>query len=63
MLRLGLAGIRVAEITYLQIGDLRLGNEPTVEWIGKKARPRKVAVGAASPSWSPRGPVRLVWGT
>ncbi len=39
VLRLGLAGMRVAEIVHLQIGDLRLGRDPTVEWIGKKARP------------------------
>ncbi|MGH9070999.1 MAG: tyrosine-type recombinase/integrase [Acidimicrobiales bacterium] len=45
VLRLGLAGMQVAEIVHLRVGDLRLGSEPTVEWIGKKSRPRKVAVG------------------
>ena len=47
MLRLGLAGMRVAEIIRLSIGDLRLGPEPTIEWIGKRNRPRKVAIGPA----------------
>ena len=47
VLRLGLAGMRVAEIIRLTIGDLRLGPEPTIEWIGKRNRPRKVAIGPA----------------
>ena len=45
--RLGLAGMRVSEILRLRIRDLRLGSEPGIEWIGKKSRPRKVAVGLA----------------
>jgi integrase len=47
VLRLGLAGMRVVEIIRLRVGDLRLGPEPTIEWIGKKNRPRKVAIGPA----------------
>ena len=47
MLRLGLVGMRVVEIIRLRVGDLRLGPEPTIEWIGKKNRPRKVAIGPA----------------
>ena len=47
VLRLGLAGMRVAEIMHLRIGDLRLDRDPTIEWIGKKNRARKVAVGPA----------------
>jgi integrase len=47
VLRLGLAGMRVAEIIHLVVGDLHLGAEPAITWIGKKARPRKVAVGPA----------------
>ena len=47
ILRLGLAGMRVAEIIHLRLRDLRLGPEPTIEWIGKKSRARKVAIGPA----------------
>jgi integrase len=47
VLRLGLAGMQVTEIIRLSNGDLRLGTEPTIEWIGKKNRPRKVAIGPA----------------
>jgi integrase len=47
VLRLGLAGMRVTEIIRLRVGDLRLGAEPTIEWIGKRNRPRKVAIGPA----------------
>jgi integrase len=47
VLRLGLAGMRVTEIIRLSVGDLRLDSEPTIEWIGKKNRPRKVAIGPA----------------
>ena len=47
VLRLGLAGMRVAEIIRLTIGDLHLGPEPTIEWIGKRNQPRKVAIGPA----------------
>ncbi len=45
VLRLGLSGMRVAEITGLRVGQLRLEGEPTIEWIGKKRRPRRVAIG------------------
>lgn len=47
VLRLGLAGMRVAEIIHLRVGDLHLGCDPTIQWIGKKNRARKVAVGPA----------------
>jgi integrase len=43
--RLGLAGIRVTEVIRLVVGDLRLGAEPVIQWIGKKSRPRKIAIG------------------
>jgi len=45
VLRLGLAGMRVAEIIRLRVGDLHLDHDPTIEWIGKKNRARKVAIG------------------
>ncbi len=35
VLRLGLAGMRVAEITSLRLGHIRLDGEPTIEWIEK----------------------------
>jgi integrase len=47
VLRLGLAGMRVSEIVHLRVRDLQLGHEPTIAWIGKKSRPRRVAVGSA----------------
>jgi integrase len=47
ILRLGLSGLRVTEITHLVVGDLQFGSEPVIQWIGKKNRPRKVAIGAA----------------
>lgn len=47
VLRLGLVGMRVAEIIRLRIGDLHLDSDPTIEWIGKKNRARKVAIGPA----------------
>lgn len=37
--------MRVAEIIHLVVGDLQFGSEPVIQWIGKKNRPRKVAVG------------------
>ncbi len=41
IVRLGLAGMRAAEIIHLRIGDLRLGEAaPVIEWIGKKRRAR-----------------------
>ena len=45
VLRLGLAGMRVTEIIRLVVGDLQFGSEPVIQWIGKKNRPRKVAIG------------------
>lgn len=45
VLRLGLAGMRIAEIIRLRVADLRLDHDPTIEWIGKKNRARKVSVG------------------
>ncbi len=68
MLRLGLAGMRVAEIVHLQIGNLRLGRDPTVEWIGKKARLRKVAVAPSllhllDDYLAPAGPSDSRWGS
>ncbi len=37
--------MRVAEIIRVQGGDLYLDHDPTIEWIGKKNRARKVAIG------------------
>lgn len=46
VIRLGLAGMRAAEIIHLCVGDLRLhGAEPRIEWIGKKRRARVVVPG------------------
>lgn len=45
VLRLGLAGMRVSEIIHLGVGDLQLDGEPTIGWIGKKYRPRRIGVG------------------
>jgi integrase len=40
LIRLGLAGMRAAEIIHLQVGDLRLHDlGARIEWIGKKRRP------------------------
>jgi integrase len=47
VLRLGLAGMRVVEIVRLVVGNLQLGSDPTIAWIGKRNRPRKVGVGPA----------------
>lgn len=47
VIRLGLAGMRVTEIVNLVIGDLHLDREPTIRWVGKRDRPRRVAVGPA----------------
>jgi integrase len=48
LIRLGLAGMRSAEIIHLRIGDVRLdGDEPRIEWIGKKRRARRVVPGAS----------------
>jgi len=45
--RLGLAGMRVSEIQNVTVGSVQVGDEPVIQWIGKKRRPRKVAVGPA----------------
>jgi integrase len=48
LIRLGLAGMRAAEIIHLRVGDLRLHEvEPRIEWIGKKRRARRVVPGPA----------------
>ena len=48
VIRLGLAGMRVSEIIHLTVGDLRLADpEPAIQWIGKKRRPRRAAIGPA----------------
>ena len=49
VLRLGLAGMRAAEITALTIGNLRLAdNPPEIAWIGKGNRPRRMVPGRQS---------------
>jgi integrase len=46
VLRLGLAGARGEEIIRLSVGNLGLTQQPpTIEWIGKANRPRKIVVG------------------
>jgi integrase len=46
VLRLGLAGLRAAEIIALEVGDLHLGDAPAqIRWIGKARRSRRVVVG------------------
>ena len=47
ILRLGLAGMRVSEIQHITVGGVLVDGEPVLQWIGKKSRPRKVAVGPA----------------
>lgn len=45
-IRLGLAGLRAAEIIHLRVGDLRLHElGPRIEWIGKKRRARRFVPG------------------
>lgn len=39
--------MRVAEIVHLAVGELHLQEEPSIEWIGKKNRHRKVGIGPA----------------
>jgi integrase len=47
VLRLGLAGMRAAEIINLRIGDLHLTDDPPqIRWIGKARRSRRIVVGA-----------------
>jgi integrase len=47
VLRLGLAGLRAAEIIGLRQRDLRLGDDPpTIAWIGKASRARRIVPGA-----------------
>jgi integrase len=46
LIRLGLAGMRAAEIIHLRVGDLRLhDDEPRIAWIGKKRRARRIVPG------------------
>jgi site-specific recombinase XerD len=46
--RLGLAGIRSAEITAMTIGNLRPdADPPRIEWMGKGRKPRYIVPGAA----------------
>lgn len=46
VLRLGLAGMRAAEIINLRIGDLHLDQEPPqITWIGKASRSRQLVPG------------------
>jgi integrase len=48
VLRLGLAGLRAAEIIALEVGDLQLGDDPPqIRWIGKARRSRRIVPGAA----------------
>jgi integrase len=37
--------MRVSEIIRLRMGNLQLGYEPIIAWIGKKDRPHRIAVG------------------
>ncbi len=49
LLRLGLAGMRAAEIIGLRVGDLRLDHSPpTIAWIGKASRSRRIVPGPAT---------------
>jgi site-specific recombinase XerD len=46
-LRLGLAGLRSAEIATLTVGNLRLdADPPRIEWMGKGRKPRCIVPGA-----------------
>jgi integrase len=46
IIRLGLTGMRNAEIRHLRISDLHLANSPPeLRWIGKGRKPRKVVPG------------------
>lgn len=46
LIRLGLAGMRAAEIFRLRVGDLRLHDaEARIEWVGKKRRARVIVPG------------------
>jgi integrase len=47
LLRLGLAGMRAAEIIHLRVRNLDLdANPPTIAWIGKANRSRRIVPGA-----------------
>jgi integrase len=47
IMRLGLSGMRVNEISTLTIGALHLdGSEPQIRWTGKQNRPRQMSPGA-----------------
>jgi integrase len=46
LLRLGLAGLRAAEIIHLRMSDVHLDdNPPTIAWIGKASRSRRIVPG------------------
>jgi len=46
VLRLGLAGMRAAEIIALRLGDVHLEDSPPqTRWIGKARRPRRIVCG------------------
>jgi integrase len=46
LLRLGLAGVRAAEIIHLRVRNLDLeANPPTIAWIGKANRSRRIVPG------------------
>jgi len=46
VLRLGLAGMRAAEIINLRVGDLQLDDSPPqIRWIGKARRSRRIVPG------------------
>jgi integrase len=48
LIRLGLAGMRSAEIIHLRMGDLHLHDaEPYIAWIGKKRRARRLVPGSS----------------
>jgi integrase len=48
LIRLGLAGLRAAEMIHLRVGDLRLQDpEPRISWIGKKRQARRIVPGPA----------------
>ena len=44
-LRLGLLGMRAAEIATLTVADLTLGSHPQITWTGKGRKPRHAAPG------------------
>jgi len=47
VLRLGLAGMRAAEIIGLRVGEVHLEDTPPqIRWIGKARRSRRIMCGA-----------------